>query len=270
MSDAKTKLCCLIGNPVDHSLSPQMFNHGFQCLKLNFAYVACRVTDVQKALEGIRALQIVGINVTIPHKVSVLKYVDRIDSQAREIGAANIIINKNGKLIASNSDWIGAVRALREKTTLRNKKIAVIGAGGAARAIIYGLKKNGADVSIWNRTIKGAQKLVKEFSLQKAYELNNRMDFSTFDIIINATAIGMTPRVDLSPIPASAIFPHHIIFDIVYTPSETKLLKMAKEKGATPIFGYKMLLYGGAASFEAFTGRKAPVVAMEKSLRNYD
>lgn len=269
MITAKTKLCMVIGNPVAHSLSPQMLNAAFVTCGLEFVYVACRVENVKDALMSMRALHINAVNVTIPHKIHALRYVDRMDIPTRAIGATNLIVLKENKLQALNTDWIGAIRALEEVTSLANKKVAVIGAGGASRAIVYGLKKKNAIISVWNRTKSSGERLVQEFGLHRSFALSQTRDLEYADIIINTTSAGMEPHTGSSPIPSTVIHSKQIVFDIVYTPHETKLLKIAKENGAKRIFGYKMLLYGGAASFEAITGNRAPIDVMEKTLLTF-
>lgn len=266
MINSKTKLCCIIGNPVEHSLSPQMHNAAYEALGLNFIYLAFKISDVKKGLSGLKELGVKGISVTIPHKQEVMKYLDEIDETAKAIGAVNMIINDHGILKASNSDWIGALVALKEKTNLMGKNVALLGAGGAARALAYGLTKEKAIVSVFNRSRKKADLLTKEFHLKNAYSILETEKIKQMEIIINTTSVGMEPTDGESPIPAECISPHQVVFDIVYTPHKTKLLQYAKEKGATIVYGYKMVLYGGTRIFEMFTGRKAPVAVMEKVL----
>jgi len=223
--NAKTKICCIIGNPVEHSKSPEMHNAAFNKLGLNYVFTAIRVTDVKKAIEAFRALNFAAVVVTVPHKTEVMKYVDDVEETAQKIGAINIIVNKDGMLKASNTDWIGAVESLKEHTALNGKKVAVLGAGGAARAVVYGLIKENAEVSIFNRTIENAQKLADDFKLKDVYQINQTDKFSKADIIINTTSVGMEPNEFDSPIPIDFIQPNQVIFDIVYTPKETALLK---------------------------------------------
>jgi shikimate dehydrogenase len=269
MINAKTTLCCIIGNPVNHSLSPQLHNAAYEALGLNFAFLAFTVEDVKHALSGFRALGIRGTAVTIPHKLEVMKYVDEIDETAKSIGAANTIVNDNGKLTAMNTDWHGALAALEEVTTVEEKTIALIGAGGAARAIAYGLKRKGAIVRIFNRTKEKGEILVKDFDLAGAFTLNQSDLISQSDIIINTTSVGMHPNDSESPISRDDIESHHVVFDIVYAPRETMLLKAAKEKGATIVYGDRMLLHGVMSQFELFTGEKAPSDIMEAVLQTY-
>lgn len=271
MIDAKTKLCCIIGNPVEHSLSPQMHNAAYEYLGINFAFLAFRVADVKSALVGLKALGVKGISVTIPHKLEVMKYLDKLDDVATKIGAVNTIINNNGKLFGTNTDWSAALKALEEKTTLAGKKVALFGAGGAACALAFGLKRRNAIVHVFNRTKTTGDKLKEELHLAGSHNLDKLDKISDMDIIVNTTSVGMVPNIDISPVPLESIHAKQVVFDIVYTPNETKLLKYAKAKKATVVYGHKMLLYGVAKQFELFTCQKAPLNLMGKILlKNLD
>ncbi len=264
--NGKTKLCCIIGNPVKHSLSPQMHNAGYKHLGLNFVYVAFRVVDVKTAIYGLKALGTRGIVVTVPYKIEVMKYIDELDEAARAIGAVNTIVNDKGILKATNTDWVGGLKTLEKVASVKGKKVAVLGAGGAARALVYGLKNHGALITVHNRTIEKAQLLVNDFDLVQAFPIQNKSEIINADIIVNTTSVGMEPKQDESPIPIDFIDSHHIVFDIVYTPKKTRLLTLAESKSATIVYGDKMVLYGAVPQFELFTGVKAPFVAMEKAL----
>lgn len=282
MINAKTKICCIIGNPVTHSLSPEMHNAGYEALGLNFRFVAFQVSDVKSALAGIRALGIRGVAVTIPHKLEVMKYVDEADNVARKIGAVNTIINDNGILKGTNTDWIGAVAALEEKIQLKGKSVALIGAGGAARAIAYGLKQSSTSVSVFNRNTDKAKQLAKDFALDDYFSLDQYKKIRDFDIIINATSVGLHNQqpnkktlerksigssLESTIIPIEAMAPMQLVFDIVYSPRITPLLKMAKESGCSIITGDRMLLHCVKRQFEIFTGHKAPTEILEKELK---
>lgn len=243
-----------------------MHNAGYNALGLNYTLLAFKVVDLKSAIAGFRALNVRGIIVTIPHKQEVMKYVDQIDETAQKIGAVNTIVNTDGQLTAYNTDWIGALLALEEKTVLDGKTIAVLGAGGAARAIIYALKTKKTKIFVFNRSLKQAQELAEDFQLDGAYGLDKTKLISNTDIIINTTPLGMEPHENNSPLPASSIKETHLIFDIVYTPNRTKLLQLAIKNHARVVYGYKMVLYGGAKIFELLTGKKAPLKVMEKAL----
>ncbi|MBI2611144.1 shikimate dehydrogenase [Candidatus Gottesmanbacteria bacterium] len=252
MIDAHTKLCCVIGHPVTQSLSPTMHNAAYEKLGLNYAFLAFDITNVFGFINAMRILNIRGTSVTIPYKLEVMKYLDKIDAVAKEIGAVNTIVNDDGKLTGYNTDWIGAVKALEEKTNLKGKRIAILGTGGAARAIAYGLKKKDAYVFAFDR-----------FKLSQFDKLTQSQQF---DIILNATPIGMSPDDQNSPITNKRITNNHIVFDIIFAPHQTKLLRDAQKKGAAIVYGYKMLLYQAAEQFKLFTGQDASLEVMEKSI----
>lgn len=230
---AKTKICLIIGDPVGHSLSPAMHNAGYESLGIDdqFIYLGARVKveDVGVAVQTMRRMGIHGLACTIPHKVEVMKYLDKVDETAKKIGAVNTIINKQGKLIGFNTDWMGAVIPLEKITTLPGKKALVLGAGGASRAVIYGLLKRNSKVTIFNRTREKATELAKEFNCLST-TLDNHNEIKGFDIVINTTSVGMKPLENETPIPVDTILKNQIIFDIVYIPFETKLLKEAKKE----------------------------------------
>lgn len=268
------KICFSIGYPIKSSRSPLMHNAGYKKLGIDdeFLFLSAEVKpkDLQMAIDGVRALGIRGVSVTMPHKQEVMKYLDQIDKEAKKIGAVNTIVNNDGKLTGYNTDWIGALTALEKKTNLTGKKVAVIGAGGAARAIVYGLVKRGAKVKIFNRSLEKAKKLAQEFGCEYG-DPGSLEEASKINIIINATSVGMNE--DKSPIDkflnknkASLLLRNQIVFDVVYSPKETRLIKDAKQKGAKIIYGYEMLLYQGVAQFELYTGMKAPVEVMRKTL----
>lgn len=257
--NSQTKICCIIGNPVEHSLSPAMHNAAYDSLGLNFAYLAFRVTDVKNAIAGIRSLGIRGTSVTLPHKISVMQYLDNIDETAKKIGAVNTIVNNNGKLIGYNTDSLGAIKALEEKTSLKGKNVILIGAGGAARAIAFGLQQKQAHITILNRNIEKAKTLAKEINSDYG-NLSDMVKVKKADILINATSYSD------SLIPKDYLHKNLYVFDIIYNPKETEMIKDAKRMGCTIIYGYKMLLYQAVLQFRLFTGEKAPVTIMEKVL----
>ncbi len=264
MVDAKTKWFGVIGNPIEHSLSPLIHNSGFKKLNINSAYLAFKVEDVKNAIDAIKEFGISGYSVTIPHKVSIMEYLDEIDPLAKKVGAVNTVLVKNGKLIGYNTDVAGAINPLKKITFLKGKNVFVVGAGGAARAIVLGLVNEKAKVTIFNRDFSHAQKLAKEFSVS-AKELNELNSLSNdCDIIINATPVGMFPNVKESPVDESFFKKGMIVFDIVYNPLETKLIKNAKKKGCKVIPGVEMFLNQAYTQFEMFTNKKAPVELMRK------
>lgn len=260
-------ICLSIGYPIKSSKSPSIHNAGYKSLGIDdqFIYLRAEVKpeNLKMAMDGVKALGIRGVSVTMPHKTEIIKYLDKIDKEAKKIGAVNTVVNNKGRLTGYNTDWIGAIAALEKKIKLEGKKVAVIGAGGAARAIVYGLIKKGAKVKIFNRSLDNAKKLAKEFGCE-AGGLNALRECMKADIIINATSVGMNE--DKSPVDKRFLNKNQTILDIVYSPRETKLIQDAKLKGAEVVYGYEMLLYQGVAQFELYTGRKAPVEAMKKVL----
>lgn len=271
-----TNIVGLIGHPVEHSFSPPMHNAAFEKLGMDYAYVAFDVSpdDLKSAIDGAKSLNIKGVNVTIPHKIEVMKYLDEIDEVAALIGAVNTIDFKDMK--GYNTDGIGAVRAIEEATSIKGKNVVIAGAGGASRAISFYIAKYGADkLTILNRNVEKAQKLasdVLDSNLIGSVEADSISEISSClrqaDILINTTPVGMHPNVDDEPV-ASASDMHEglVVFDAVYNPNETVLLKEAIKAGAKPVYGIKMLLYQGAESFKIWTGNEAPVDVMEDALR---
>ena len=271
-----TNIVGLIGHPVEHSFSPPMHNAAFEKLGMDYAYVAFDVEpqNLKSAIDGAKSLGIMGLNVTIPHKIEVMQYLDEIDEVAGLIGAVNTIDFKDMK--GYNTDGIGAVRAIEEVTSIKDKNVVIAGAGGASRAISFYIAKYGASrLTILNRNVEKAQKLagdvsnsglIDEVEAGSISEIASLLDDA--DILINTTPVGMHPNVNDEPI-ASASDMHEglVVFDAVYNPNETCLLKEAVKAGAEPVFGIKMLLYQGAESFRIWTGADAPVDAMEDALR---
>ena len=266
MIDANTAICCLIGDPVEHSLSPLIHNAGYQALGINYIYVPFRVKDIKRAIEGIRGLGIRGVSITLPHKTSAIKYIDRIDLLAEGIGAVNTIVNDDGVLTGYNTDCGGALKALEEITTLSGKKTVLIGSGGAASAIAVGLKKNGVKLVVLNRTEDKARELARQVNADDSGSLELLGEISSTDILINATSVGMWPKANESIIPKHLLHNRLTVFDTVYNPKDTRLLAEAREKGCAIVYGYKMLLYQAAMQFELFTGYQAPLPAMESAL----
>lgn len=260
-------ICLSIGYPIKSSRSPVMHNAGFKKLRIDkqFIFLSAEVKseNLKIAVDGIRGLGISGVSVTMPHKREVMKYLDKVDNDAQKIGAVNTIVNLDGKLIGYNTDWIGAITALEKKTKIKEKKVAVIGAGGAARAIVYGLNKNGASVKIFNRSQESVKQLAHEFNCKYGSK-DSLEEILNMDIIINATSVGMNE--DKSPIDKKFLNKNQIVFDVVYTPKETRLMKDAKKIGAKVILGYEMLLYQGVEQFRLFTGFDAPINVMREVL----
>ena len=276
MITGSTNIVALIGHPVEHSFSPPMHNAAFRKLDMDWAYVAFDVNpnNLKSAVEGAKALNIKGFNVTIPHKIDVMEFLDEIDEVADLIGAVNTIDFKSMK--GYNTDGIGAVKAIEEVTPIKNRNVVVAGAGGASRAISFYIAKYGAEaLTILNRNVEKAQNLagdvmdsglIGEVKSDSISKIGDYVDEA--DILVDTTPIGMHPHVsDAAIVEASQMHEDLVVFDAVYNPNETVLIKEALKAGAKPVYGIKMLLYQGAESFEIWTGKKAPVDEMERALR---
>jgi shikimate dehydrogenase len=261
-----SKICCLIGDPIEHSLSPLIHNAGYQALGIDYLYVPFLVKDFKGAIEGIRGLKIRGASITMPHKARAMEYVDELDRVAMETDAVNTIVNNDGVLTGYNTDYQGALKALEEATSLENKKAVLVGGGGAATAVALGLKRGGARLVILNRTEEKAKKLAEMLDAEDFGDLKKLDEVSSADILINATSVGMWPETDQSLIPQNLLHNKLTVFDTVYNPKETRLLSEARERGCAVIYGYKMLLYQAAIQFELFTGHQAPLEVMESAL----
>ena len=273
-----TKVCAVIGDPIDHSFSPIIQNAAFHALQLNYVYVAFRVSEenLKSSIEGIRVLNIRGFNVTMPLKSAIIPYLDQLDCHAQKIGAVNTVLNKNNKLIGYNTDGVGALSALEENhQSLTNKKVLILGAGGASRAISFSFAEYAYKLEILNRTIEKAKKIAEEINSLyprkvKYGSLENLTEATkTVDIIVNATSLGMYPKEVENPIPLDLLRPDHTVFDLVYHPIKTKLLSEAKKVGAKTINGLDLLLHQGSLSFKIWTGKQAPISVMRKAFMEH-
>ncbi len=271
-----TKLCAVIGNPIGHSLSPAIHNAAFEALGLDFVYLAFRVEDVQGALAGMRALSnFRGMSVTIPHKIEAMKYLDEIAEVDRSIGSINTIINDNGKLRGLGTDGPGALKALLDAgIALAGKHVLMLGAGGAARAIAFTLARKAglAQLTLLDvnepllRGLTGdlragttatiAGEALTDEALARA--------MAGADVIINCTPVGMHPKVDASLVPPALFRPGQAVFDIVYTPLETRLLADARAKGLKVVSGVEMFVNQAVLQFREFTGQDAPIEVMRR------
>jgi len=270
-----TRIYGIIGYPVEHSFSPRMHNAAFSALKMDARYLAFPVKpeQVQQALEGIRVLNISGINVTVPHKSSVIPYLDEVTPLAQKLGAVNTILNVDGRLSGTNTDISGFIRSLGAlKFSPKNKNVAVLGAGGSARAVLAGLADAGASrILIHNRTAGHAESLVTEFSHNfpetqlTAVSLQTVQD-SNLDLLVNTTTVGM--ESDESPLDLSQCVKIEHVLDLIYSPAKTRLLRQAEELGIPAVNGSGMLLYQGCDAFTFWTGKPAPENVMREQLLN--
>ena len=266
----------LIGDPVDHSLSPAIQNAAFQSAGLDAVYVAWRVqrSGLRSAVQGLRVLGVRGFNVTTPHKTVIARHLDRLDRLASRIQSVNTVTSEGGKLTGFSTDGAGALNSLEEAgASLDQRGILLIGAGGAGRAIAYALAERGCKFTFMNRTLSKARLVAKRIRDQFNIHVTSaplssrslRTLLAEAEIIINASSMGMNGKSNL-PIKPTWLRPEHYVFDLVYRPLQTKLLQYASLAGARTITGLDMLVNQGACSFSLWTGRKAPVVEMRQAI----
>ncbi|HET9008803.1 MAG TPA: shikimate dehydrogenase [Nitrosarchaeum sp.] len=268
-----SKTFAVIGDPINHSLSPNIHSAAFRELNLDCSYIAYRIPkgELEEGIESLKKIKIDGFNVTIPHKVEMMKYLDKLDESCSVIGAVNTVTNNDGILKGYNTDMDGFLDPFKKRNlSLKDLKILLLGAGGAARAIVAGFAKEHAQsITIANRTLANA-KTMAEFSNKiglkasaiKIDEVGNTA--KNYDVIVNATSIGL--KNESCPISLEGINSKTIVYDIVYMPINTDFLKKAKEKGAIIIYGYEMLLGQATRAFEIWHGMEAPYNAMKKAL----
>lgn len=258
-------ICLVIGDPVAHSLSPLLHNRAYQVTGLSsrYTYTAARVraSDLGAAIHAVRTLGVRGLSVTVPHKCAIVPLLDEVSELASRIGAVNTVVNENGKLRGENTDMSGVIVPLRQRVELRGLRVALLGAGGAARAAAFGLVSEGAKLTIFNRTIESAVKLAKECQAEAA-ELGSNTQLNQFQVVVNATSVGMTPDSSHAPVADSVWSSGQLVFDLVYTPRETRMLRAAQAAGASVIYGEEMFLHQAAKQFEIFTGVPAPIDEM--------
>ena len=271
-----TRVCAVIGNPVAHSLSPAIHNAGYEALDLDFLYIPCQVEDVAGALAGMRAFHnFRGMSVTIPHKIEAMKYVDEIAEADRTIGSINTIVKEGNKLVGLGTDGPGALKALVDAgVAMEGKTVLMLGAGGAARAIAFtlALKTGLGELRILDVNESMLQGLTTDLKTHTGACITSALmtDVSLAaamgeaDIIIHCTPVGMHPREDASLVPAGLFRPGQVVFDIVYTPLETRLLAHARERGLQVISGVEMFINQAVLQFEQFTGTDAPEDVMRR------
>ena len=272
-----TKLVILLGNPLGHSVSPPMHNRVFEQLGLDYCYMPVEVTEtnLETVFSGLSRMNVAGFNVTIPHKINIIKYLDELDPLAATIGAVNTITVRDGQTKGYNTDGEGFIRSFEEETkiSVKGKRVFLLGCGGGARAIAMTLAFHGAEkLYLHNRTTAKADNLADEINKKirpctevvKQSKDSQRDALADCNILINTTSLGMHPQEDVLPIEDSLITPHLIVADIIYNPLMTKLLTTAQEKGCIIARGLGMLIYQGAAAFKLFTGVDPLVEEMSK------
>lgn len=267
--NGQTLLFGIIGDPVEHSLSPAMHNAAFAHLGINGVYVPMRPDNLADGFRGLRSLGFIGVSVTVPFKVAIMAHLDSIDPVAEKIGAVNTLVfsRTEGEIprcTGVNTDWLGSNQALAEVMPLSGSSVLIIGAGGAARAVGFGLIEAGAKVLVYNRTEAKGRALANQ--LNGTFVPADGLATIRADALINTTSVGMTPDVDAIPIPP-VLLPHFpVVMDIVYAPLQTRLLREAGACGCRTIDGLQMLHHQGAAQFALWTGRGAPHAVMRQAL----
>lgn len=265
-----TRAFAIIGDPINHSLSPTIYNAAYRHLKMNCIYMAYRIRpgELCEGVESLREANIQGFNVTIPHKVDIMKYLNKCDEDCSIIGATNTVLVKQGELHGYNTDLDGFLRPiLNRKIPLRGADVLLLGAGGSARAAAFGLIRNNVNsIRICNRTIQKAEslsELCREHGVSSYADSMPGSIRDGFDIVVNTTSLGMSGG---QPTDVQKISPDTVVYDIVYRPITTPLLKQASEAGAQIIQGWEMLLHQAELAFEILTGVKAPTDVMRHSL----
>jgi shikimate dehydrogenase len=274
-TSGRSAVYALVGDPVDHSLSPAIQNAAFHSMGIDAVYVPFRVerSTLASSIKALRVLGIKGFNVTAPHKVTVIRHLDNLEGSAAKIGSVNTVINEKGKLRGHNTDGMGALRALKEAgVSAEGKSVLIFGAGGAARAIAHTLAPRASSIQLVNRTIGKAKALAAR--LRRKYGVTVEIVplsasikdlVKEADVLVNGSSMGMDGRADV-PVRAEWLHSDQCVLDVVYKPFLTKLLKLANEAGATTVTGLDMLVNQGACSFELWTKRKAPIFEMRQAM----
>ncbi|MFZ5449723.1 MAG: shikimate dehydrogenase [Thermodesulfobacteriota bacterium] len=261
--NGKTRVFGILGRPVAHSLSPAMHNAAFRHLGINAVYVAFPVTDLAQAVAGLRGLSIGGVSVTIPFKEAVIPLIDELGPQAAKIGAVNTVINHDGRLSGHNTDWLGAVTALNAEVSLQGRHVLVLGAGGASRAISFGIINEGGRVTLTDVDQDRAAALAEHLGAEAIPR--DGLEGCHASILVNATPVGMAPDIDGIAISPDLLDRFEVVMDIVYEPLATRLLKEAKSRKIQTIDGFQMFIHQAVAQFQLFTGLEAPAEVMARA-----
>lgn len=281
MITGHTRLACLLGDPVEHSISPAMHNEAFRLLDIDCRYLAFQVGEdtLPEVVDALKKMNVMGFNLTMPDKNRIVELVDEITPAVAIGGAANTVVNREGRLIAYTTDGIGFMDACKDAGfDIIGKKMTLLGAGGAARAILIQAALDGvAEISVfsrrgskWNQAEELVERLNKETNcVVRHFDYEDpavlKKEIHSSQILVNGTSVGMAPQEDACVIKdAECFYPGLMVFDVIYNPEETKLLKMAREAGCQTANGLYMLLYQGAAAFEIWTGKKMPVLQIKE------
>ncbi|HOO90409.1 MAG TPA: shikimate dehydrogenase [Syntrophales bacterium] len=258
----ESRIYALFGNPVTQSLSPLMHNMVFSELKIDASYRAIRIEDARGIPGQMRALGISGASITIPHKTGIMPYLDTVSDSAERIGAVNTITHTDGRLLGDNTDWTGLVLALSDALEVQGKRFVILGAGGAARAAVYGIINAGGTPVIVNRTKKKGEQIAREFDCD-FYPLD-QIRRVTGDCLINTTPVGMFPDMDASPVDIKTLERFQWVMDTIYNPLETRLLKDATRAGLRTVSGDAMFVHQGAQQIRIWTGLEPPTELMKR------
>jgi len=258
-----TRLFGVLGNPVGHSLSPIMHNAAFRALDLDLRYLPFEATTLAEFLPLLAELRLGGLSVTIPYKERFVPHLERLDPAARRAGAVNTVVKRWNRLEGYNTDTAAALAPLRGRIRLRGARVGVLGAGGAARALLDGLRRRGARVTVFSRSRRKGAALAERFGARHLPW--GRARRFRCDLLVNATPVGMSPDVTRAPIPSTWIAAP-VVYDMIYNPPDTRFLKLARRRGVDVIGGVDMFLHQGAAQFELFTGQKAPLPSMRRAV----
>lgn len=269
MISARRKICVIFGDPVAHSLSPALHHAGYRALGLedDYVFTAARVAqaDLPKAVSGARAMNLHAVTCTMPHKEAVVRLLDGVDEAAARIGAVNSIVNREGRLIGYNTDWIGILNALKRRRGVRGAATALIGAGGTARAALFGLSAEGAAVTVLNRSPERAEQLAREFGCAFG-GLADRAAIEAAEIVVHTTSVGLNDP-SVHPLPDIEFHPGQLVLDVVYRPKMTALLRSAEGAGAEIVCGEEVFVEQGIAQFELYTGCVPPREPLEAVVR---
>jgi shikimate dehydrogenase len=257
----------LFGNPVAQSLSPLMHNAALKEMGLPGIYVPLCVRNLPLAVQGLRGLDIRGVSVTIPFKTEIMNYLDNVDDEALRIGAVNTIVNRDCRLTGHNTDWRGLGRSMKEQMEIKGKTVVILGAGGTARAALYGVVKEGGHPVIVNRTRGKARALAQDWECP--YESLKNVGKIKADILINTTPVGMFPREEESLVDGDVLKPFSWVVDVIYNPLKTKLLKDAEKAGCRVLSGLDMFVYQGAEQIRLWTGQEPPWALMRQVVSDH-
>jgi shikimate dehydrogenase len=258
----KTSVYGVLGNPVAHSMSPLMHNAAFTLLGMDAIYLPFEVEDLHGAVAGMKALGIKGASVTHPFKTQIIEFIDEIDNTAQKIGAVNTLVFGKERIRGTNTDWAGAVRCLETLLPIEGHKFVVIGAGGAARAVVFGITSRGGKAIVLNRSVEEGRALAEEFDC--VFVPLSEIESARGDCLVNTTPVGMYPKENEMPVPRQVLGTYKAVADVVYNPLKTVLLREAEAAGCMVASGFEMFVYQGTEQFTIWTGRHAPVKEMKE------